>query len=65
MRFVLVSELFHLFGKLCVDFKKLGNLFFKSSDSFIALFELLFKFSNVLNSDQFIALLEKNIGMPP
>jgi len=29
----LVSELSHLFGKLCVDFKQLGNLFFKFRDA--------------------------------
>ena len=32
---------------------KLGNLFFKSSNALIALFELLFKFSNVLNIELF------------
>ena len=42
----ILRELSHLVSKL-------GNLFFKSSNALIALFELLLKFSNVLNIELF------------
>ena len=40
-------------NKLSIDFKKFGNLFFKSSNSFTALFQLSFKFRNKLDIEAF------------
>jgi len=39
--------------KLSIDFKKFGNLFFKSSNSFIASFQLSFKFRDALDIELF------------
>ena len=42
-----------LLSKLSINFNKLGNLFFKSSNPFIALFQLSFEFRDVLDIELF------------
>ncbi len=49
----ILREFSDLISKLSINFNKFGNLFFKSSNSFIALFQLSFKFRDALDIELF------------
>ena len=49
----ILREFSDLVGEFCHQFRQFSNLFFKNSNTLIALFELLFKFGNTLNIELF------------